>query len=453
MSLPILRRRRRRHRPPDLGGTLDKKRPRWRTAPAWLVVSLVLAAVTVTASYLSKTPCSGPPHDEHGYSKNLENSYRLLCLTDIQALWHGRGVDVHQFPYVAGSLDMVDGPPGYPVNGAIEYPVLTGVFMWASGLPAANSSQYLAWNALLLLPVALLIGWQLATLSRWRALIWAAAPALVFYSVYNWDLLPVAWVLGAILAWRRRRYGLAAVCLGLGAATKIYPGFFLLPLAIERWLAGDRKGAAVVAGGGAGAWLAVNLPFMLINFDGWWATYKFQAGRVTDLSTNSIYFWSFPEWSPGTVDVVSFTAIAVCWALALGLGYAVRREPGTYPWLQVGAAMLFSFLAFNKVYSPQYFLWVLPLLAVIAVRWWWWLAYWVIDAVLFFGLLSWYDDTTDEANRQAAQFGGWGKTILLMALFFVVLRTPLAIRGDADDDADTPARIRDHVGKKSPARR
>ena len=401
---------------------------RWRNLSAPLIVMLALAFTMTLASYVSKTPCVGPPYDEAGVSANIANAYRLVCLTDIQALWVGRGIDEHRFPYVDGRLDVSQGEPGQLLDGAIEYPVLTGVFMWFTALPAGNSGQYLALTAFFLLPIALLIAWQLVALVGWRALVYAAAPAVVFYSVYNWDLLAVAWVLGAVLAWRRGRFDWAAVFLGLGAATKIYPGFFLLPLLIERLVAGDRRGAAKVAGLGAGTWLAVNLPFALANWDGWWATYAFQAGRVPDLSTNSIYFWGFPEWSIEAVDAFSGTVIAVSWLAALVAGHVLRHRHGGYPWIQVSAAMLFSFLAFNKVYSPQYALWVLPFLALIAVRWGWWVVYWCIDAILFIGLFRWYHDGNSALAYQAATFGGWSKTMFLMAAAVAVLFAPLALR-------------------------
>lgn len=418
-------------------------RPGALPARTALVAVVVLSGVMLLASLASKAPCAGPPYDEQGYSTHLADSYRLLCLTDIQYLWAGRGLNNHEFPYVHGALEPGDGPPGVLTGGAIEYPVVTGVFMWLAALPAHNSTQFMVWTALMLLPVALAIGWMLARLVGWRALIWAAAPALVLYSVYNWDLLPVAWTVGAVLAWKRGRPTLAAACLGLGAATKIYPGFFLLPLVIERLAARDRKGAALAAAAGAAGWLVPNAPFMLINFKGWYATYAFQAGRVPTMDTNSIYFWANPHWPVVSVDRISVILIAYCWitAIAIGLFFPPPGRDG-YPWLQVGAAMLFSFLAFNKVYSPQYVLWVLPLLALIRVRWGWWLACWALDLTLFIGLIRWFNDYGDDLSRQAAIIGGWGKTVLLMLLFFVVLRTRLAFDGPPRSRATSPVEVR-----------
>ncbi|HEX5495542.1 MAG TPA: hypothetical protein VFX70_13315, partial [Mycobacteriales bacterium] len=95
-------------------------------------VVLTVCAVTLLLSFLDKWQCTGPTFDRFGVSANfgrLKNSN--LCYTDIQQLWIGRGIREHVFPYVSGRL-----VNGQLLGGAIEYPVLTGLFMWVTGLPA-----------------------------------------------------------------------------------------------------------------------------------------------------------------------------------------------------------------------------------------------------------------------------------------------------------------------------
>jgi hypothetical protein len=145
------------------------------------------------------------------------------------------------------------------------------------------------------------------------------------------------------------------------------------------------------------------------------------------------------------VDGFSATVIGVSWLAALGAGFVLRDRHGAYPWIQVSAAMLCSFLAFNKVYSPQYALWVLPFLALIAVRWGWWVAYWCIDAVLFIGLFRWYHDASDPLAYQAASMGGWAKTVLLALLSFAVLAAPLALRGSGSEPEPSGPKARVRV--------
>lgn len=379
-------------------------------------------------SFLDKWQCTGPVFDAFGVSADfgrLKNSN--LCYTDIQQLWIGRGVRQHLFPYVSGRL--VD---GQLVGGAVEYPVLTGLFMWLTGLPAHNDAQFLATSALVLAPFGLVTTGLLVRLAGVRALVWAAAPALVFYGFLNWDLLVTAAFVAAVWCWARGRFTLTAAWLGVGTALKLYPALFVLPLVAARLFAGDRRGAGRAVLVSAGTYLVINLPFLVLNPAGWWATYQFQSMREPDITTNSIWYWGFPNLDAGAVNLLSATLVASAWAVALAHGWWRGRRDGDYPWIQVCAAMLCAFLLFNKVHSPQYILWLLPFFVLVRVRWGWWLGYLACDALLFVGLFRWYHDIVDGNGGfdlgpalQATVLGVWGRAALLAMLFVVFLRSPL----------------------------
>lgn len=408
-----------------------------------LLAVLATTAFGILLGYLSKTPCTGAPYDAYGISANLgANKYKDLCYSDVQQLWVGRGVREHLFPYLTGRLEPSDRPEGSLVEGAVEYPIVTGVFMWLAGLAASTDGDYLRITALLLAPFGLLTAALLARLAGWRAFIWAAAPALVLYSVHNWDFLATACVAGAVWAWARGRPGTAAMLLGLGAATKIFPGFLALPLLLDRVALRDYRGAARVVAGTGGVWAAINVPFMLANWDGWWATYSFQAGRAADLTTNSIWYWGFPELSGDEVNRWSFALIAVAWLLAVAIGWATAQRTGRYPWLQVGAALLASFLLFNKVYSPQYVLWLLPFFVLLRIRWGWWVAYLAVDLLLYVGLFRWYFDITQGGDfgvaKQAAVLGVWGKAVLLALLYVVFLKSSSVVDDASQEPGEGP---------------
>lgn len=413
-----------------------------RPDPVLLAVGAT-AALGILLGYLSKVPCTGPTFDQFGISANLGlEKYRLGCYSDVQQLWVGRGVSEHLFPYLNGRLiPSTDQPPGQLVGGAVEYPVVTGVFMWFAGLFASTDADYLRVTALLLAPFGLLTAWLLSRLSGRRAFIFAAAPSLVLYSVHNWDFLATACMAGAVYAWTKNRPGGAAMLLGLGAAAKIYPGFLALPLLIERIAARDTRGAVRVVAGTGGVWLALNLPFVLANWDGWWATYSFQAGRVADLTTNSIWFWGFPELDAEQVNRWSFALIAASWLAALIVGWSVGQRTGSYPWIQVSASLICAFLLFNKVYSPQYVLWLLPFFVLVRVRWGWWVAYLAVDLALYLGLFRWYYDITQGGDfgvaKQAAVIGVWGKAVLLALLYVVFLTSSLSIRSSGRENTTT----------------
>ena len=214
-------------------------------------VVVAVAAMMLLGGFAFKAPCL---NDWHG------QQFSSGCYNDIQFLYPQRGISEHIFPYIHGKL-LNDSSGDSLVGGAFEYPVLTGVFAWFAGLPVHGPNTYLAWSALLLAPFGLLTGWLLARMSGWRAMYFAAAPAIVLYAFHNWDLLVVAAMVGAFYAWWRERYVWAAVLLGIGACLKLFPLFFLAPLVLDRLAARDRRAAVRTAAAGVATVVLVNLPF------------------------------------------------------------------------------------------------------------------------------------------------------------------------------------------------
>ena len=411
--------------------------------------AVVLTGVTLTLGYANKARCTGPEFDaagrsEPGYATRINAD---VCYSDIQYLWPSREISQHSFPYVGGSID----DAGVLHGSALEYPVLTGILIWAAALPADNDAEFLLASALLLVPFGLLTAWLLGRLAGWRALLWAAAPPLVLYAFHNWDLAVVACTVAAVYAvegWRpdlslTRRAMVAAAILGLGFALKLYAGLFLLPLALLVLTSAgpgrlDRRGAACVLGVGAGVAVAVNLPIAIAGFDGWSAAFVFQGMREADVTTNSIWFWGFrPQSDPGTafqatVDWLSPALVGASLALAVALGWRRRRREGAYPWLGVSAAMLCGVLLFHKVHSPQYMLWLLPFFVLLRVPWALVGAYLVADLALGVGLFRWYYEINNGAPVElgsslashAVAVGVWGRAVLLALLFVAFLRAP-----------------------------
>lgn len=422
-------------------------RPRGRAVVALLVL---LTGITLVLGYANKARCVGPEFDAVGRSgPNYElRADREVCYSDIQWLWVGRDIDKHVFPYVHGGIT----PDGTLTGGTVEYPVLTGLLMWAGAYFATNDGQFLLYSALLLAPFGLLTGWMLGRLARWRALLWAIGPPLVAYAFHNWELPVVACAVGGVFAlhgWRTSRplvtrATVAAVLFGLGFAFKLYPGMFVAPLALYvltasrpgrlHWLGALRVVLAAVL-----TVVLVNLPFVLAGYRGWRASFAFQADRKVDLTTNSIWFWGFrPDSEPTNVafqhwvDRVSPALVLASFAVALAVGWWRWRRQGTYPWVAVSAAMLCGFLLLHKVHSPQYTLWLVPFFVLLAVPWRWVAAYLVSDLVLDVGVFRWfYDlhtgvggDVSASLAAQAVAVGVWTQAALLAVLFVVFLALP-----------------------------
>jgi uncharacterized membrane protein len=428
--------------------TAASTRPLGRVA---LAVLVLLTGLGLLAGYANKARCTGPQYDAWGRSgPDYELRHdRDVCYSDIQHLWLGRDIDRHVFPYVHGGLVIDAGGAARLTGGAVEYPVLTGLLMWAAALPVHTDGGFLLASALLLAPFGLLTGWLLGRLARWRALVWALGPPLVMYAFHNWDLPAVACATAAVAAVHlgrgplARRGVWAGALLGAGFTLKVYPALFVAPLALYVLTASrpgrrDWRGALRTVGAAVVTALVVNLPFAVAGPTGWWASFEFQRLRLVDMTTNSIWYWGFrPISDPGDtafqswVDRVSPTAVLAACAVALAVGWRRHRRSGEpYPWVPVSGAMLCALLLLHKVHSPQYALWLVPFLVLLRVRAGWVLAYLVADLAIGIGVFRYFYhafrvgqdfEIYNGLAAQAVMVGVWGRAALLVALFRVFL--------------------------------
>lgn len=382
---------------------------------------MFVCVVAVIAGFFFKAQCLQPSDERQLYQR--------LCYSDLPPLYGIRGVAENVFPYVGGEIDA----GGELVNGAIEYPVLTGLFMWASGLPVHDVNQFYVVSAILMAPAALATAYLLARMAGWRALLWAAAPAVVLYAFHNWDLLVVGSAVAGAWCWSRRRPGWAAVWFGVGAAFKMYPAFFLAPLFFDELRRRGFRSALASAGGGVLTFVLVNAPFFAGGPEGWLATYEFHRNRGPNY--DSIWAQWFPSdtWlgeygaiSPERLNVVTAVLTGAFFVAALGFGWWRARRDGDYPFLQVCGALLAAFLLWNKVHSPQYALWILPFFALLRVNVVWWVLYAIVDGATYYGIFQWFYDLSQGRDFTIAKkmmIGGvWGRALLLLLLFVVFLR-------------------------------
>ena len=159
---------------------------------------------------------------------------------------------------------------------SVEYPVLTGAFMWTTGeLTRGVHALDQTWSELVVfgLLTALLLGAcglvvtgataRAAGHRPYDAAIFALSPLLVFHAFSNWDLFAMA--LTAARCGRGPPGGRCspALLVGLGTAAKLYPVLLLVPL----WLLAVRTrrfgGAGWATAAAVGSWLAVNVPLAL----------------------------------------------------------------------------------------------------------------------------------------------------------------------------------------------
>lgn len=419
-----------------------------------VLAAVLLCGMTLAVAFLNKARCAGAPFRADGRSVAFDYvKDAWVCYSDIQFLWLGRDIDQHIFPYVHGGITA----DGSLIGGAVEYPVLSGLLMWLGGLGAHNDAMFLLYSALLLTPFALATAWLLARIAGRAALLWSVGPPLVLYAFHNWELPVVCTTVAAVAVmvpnrWPlRRRAMIAAVLLGLGFCFKIYPAIFVPPLMLYVLTGGDPgsgdngrtrldiRGALATGGAAAITVLVVNLPFALAGYDGWRASIEFQQQRQADITTNSIWFWGLrPLFGTDrvgtaafadTVAIASPVLIIASFVLAVWVGHRRFLETGVYPWIGVSAAMLCGFLLFHKVHSPQYTLWLIPFLVVLAVPWpvvW---SYLVADIAIGVGVFRYFHalgtGRSVELMEAVVRFGVWGRATLLVFLFVLFLKVPL----------------------------
>jgi uncharacterized membrane protein len=427
-----------------------------------LAVLVMLCGLALLMGFANKDRCTGPYFDQWGRTQPDydERNKAEVCYSDIQHLWIGRDIDRHVFPYVDGGIN----DKGILVGGSVEYPVLTGLLIWAGAIFAHNDAEFLLYSALLMMPFGLMTGWLLGKLARWRALLWAIGPPLILYAFHNWDLPVVLCSVAAVFVvhrWNRpliERSVVASVLLALGFAFKIYSGIFVLPLMLYVLTGGrdgrelpegkryDLLGAYKVALAAIVTVVLVNLPFAIAGFEGWKASFTFQQLRRVDITTNSVWYWGLRPFisddeMQSLVGLLSPVTIIISFAVACWLGWRRYQSEGTYPWIPVSGAMLCGFMLLHKVHSPQYTLWLVPMFVLLRVPLRWAFAYFAADLAMGIGIFRWFyaiefgqpAGIYDSFSAQAVMVGVWGRAALLVALFVAFLKAR-DVTSDDDDD-------------------
>ncbi len=276
---------------------------------------------------------------------------------------------------LAGDRYFQGGRPIPYLQDRIEYPPLLGLALWLPAFVSQDPLGYFTVSYTFLAAgglAAVAFAGRVGGADRWWI---AGSPALVYYAGLNWDLLPIALLLAAVLASERGRPAAAGALAALGASAKLWP-IVLLPVLAAALVRGrDLRALRRVGLAFAAVVLAVNLPLALSAHDRWSWFWRFNAARGAE---NSI--WEVLRLSPATEKLVS-DAIFLNTAGALLLGTAVvfavlcawraAGSPGlARRAVALGVAfVLVAWIATNKVWSPQYALWACAAGALAAAPW------------------------------------------------------------------------------------
>jgi uncharacterized membrane protein len=388
-----------------------------------LRVVLLMAVAVLALSWLGKSPCTAQYVTEDGrlaLDWRDGRQYVAMCYSDAIPLYGLERLDEPgALPYRDPWVENAGGPDERVRY--MEYPVLTGFHQWAAARVADGwlaAADRLPW-----LPSALPVVVYFTVSASWLALAWlvvvwavhalrpsrpwdaalvALSPLALVHVFTNFDALAVAAATAGLLALARGRPWLAGLLLGLGAGFKFYPLLLLGPIllvGLRRWRDGGSPAPALrTAAAAVGAVVAVNLPVALAWPVGWWEFFRLNQTRRAD--PDSIYYVlsSFTGWPgfdgplapgppPAVLNAVTVALFAVCCAAIAVLAWRAPQPPRV---ASLAFLVVAAFLLVNKVWSPQYSLWLVPLAVLALPRTRLLLAWMTIDALVWVPRMYFY---------------------------------------------------------------
>lgn len=392
-------------------------------------ILLAFTVVFLAFGWTAKAPCIQQTGDGAGsltLDWNNGRQYTAMCYSDTVPLYGAERLNEGAFPYKKRWVE--ESPDGTRETRYMEYPVLSGVYQYVSmqiaktwdASPLPGALQVVIYFNVVAVGLALawlVTVWATALLAGrriWDAALVACSPLVIVHGFTNFDALATAFAATGLLAWARRRPVLAGLLLGLGGAAKLYPLLLLGPIVVlclradpmqrvpiaqlgtrlrdidslataRGWIreipyrvnllsARPLGAAAVTVTAAASTWLAVNLPIAALYPNGWQEFFRLNATRHAD--PDSIYnvITSFTGWSgfdgylahgeaPTILNLVSLLVFVIACLVIAYIGLTAPRRPRL---AQLCFLVVAAFLLTNKVWSPQYSLWLVPI-AVLAL--------------------------------------------------------------------------------------
>jgi hypothetical protein len=311
--------------------------------------------------------------------------------------WLARGEIIDTPVYENYGDAMVRGEVPYR-DFAVEYPPgALPVFLQPArgnegdfdGFKHAFETLMAACGGALVIAVAFALASLRASPARFAAALALAALApLLLGSVVlsRFDLWPAALVGAAVAALVSGRLRLGHALLGAGVLAKVWPGV-LVPLAVAyTWRTRGRREALVCLGIAVAVGAAVTLPFVVLSPDGVWRSFERQASRPLQIEslgaalivashhvfgTDAMMDSSHGSQNLGgtAADVAGGiqSALQLAALLAIWIAFA-RRRRSREELVRFAAAAVVAFIALGKVLSPQFLIWLFPLVPLVR-RW------------------------------------------------------------------------------------
>lgn len=348
-----------------IGGPLGRRSSPGAISPGFFTVERVLIILTIVAALLAiliKGYCR-----VNGWQ--APQQFYATCYSDFPELFRSRGLADGVFPF-------------FDQKSLFEYPVIAGLIAGATAwlVPGHGASPerilgYFDVNATLIVALWIVAVLATARINRrrpWDATMVALTPGIVLAGFINWDMWAVAMLAVGMYFFAKERPVLAGVFIGLGTATKLYPVLILGAVFLLALRSGRFRVFFVTTLSAAAAWLAVNIPIAAVNPAGWRYFFDFTQDRPAGYS--SLWFaynlvadrLHLVQLGAEAINALALNVFLLACVLIAGLALTAARRPRL---AQLTFLIVAAFILSNKVYSPQFVLWLVPLLALARPRW------------------------------------------------------------------------------------
>jgi hypothetical protein len=270
-----------------------------------------------------------------------------------------------------------------------EYPPgALPVFVLPAAMPGASFTFWSKAVQWLLAAACIVFAAVMLRTGRWRAAFIGLTPALLGKVTFTrFDFWPAALTAASLAAILARRHRIALALLAIAVAAKVYPAVLLPPflLVVDRRM--GRRETKVVSVIFAAVLAAIVLPFAAVGPGGVRYSLDIQFRRPLQVeSLGGSFLLVLHRLGAYTPHVVSsygsqnlaggvasafgvLTTLAALVAIVAVWALFARSPRDDRTLLAAAAASVLAFVAFGKVLSPQYLIWLVPLLPAALGRW------------------------------------------------------------------------------------
>lgn len=187
---------------------------------------------------------------------------------------------------------------------------------------------------------------------------WILAPSFIIYATLNYDAPVVFLIVLSLYLFFKKKFSGSIIALAAGTVLKIFP-VFLLPIILLKCPKEKRLNLFLLF---LSIVFVLNLPYMLSDFSAWIFPYTWQiTDNLSKTPESGTYWWimykSFGNWS-GAISLILYAV----------LYFITVKKFCKTSLVNLGIAVVLLFLLTDRIYSPQYNLYLLPFLTLASYK-------------------------------------------------------------------------------------